>query len=349
MFTKIKNRIELELAGYIRGVDKTFAISRGSPVLFNALKDFISREGKRIRPFLFIISYLGFTKRSAPGIYTSAVALELLHDFMLIHDDIIDKSLTRRGAPSMHAMLNSHLRDYKDIKFSGEDLGIVAGDMLYAMALRAFLSVKEDVSRKESALKKLMESAVFTGSGEFIELLYGAKDINEVTKKDVFRIYDLKTANYSFATPLCMGAILGGASRRQADMLFQAGIYLGRAFQIRDDCLGLFGDEGKMGKPSLTDLQEAKKTILIWYAYNRSGKKDRSAVEMILSKKSVGRDDLYEMRRILSRSKTLEFAARQIGALLKNGRSLIASSKMLPRCKSSLMDYAGRILALPRL
>ncbi|MFH0790885.1 MAG: polyprenyl synthetase family protein [Candidatus Omnitrophota bacterium] len=343
---KIKNKIELELAGYIRKADKLYSLSRISPVLFNHIREFISRKGKRVRPILFVISYLGFTKQPAIGLYRSAVSLELLHDFLLVHDDIIDKSALRRGQPSMHAMLNKYLMNYKNIKFDGEDLTIVIDDIMYAMALDAFLSVKEDLLRKELALRKLIQAAFYTGSGEFIELLYGLKNVDQITQEDIYRIYDYKTANYTFATPLCMGAILAGAKKAQIDKLLNYGIYFGRAFQIKDDIIGLFGKEGEIGKSNLTDLQEAKKTILVWYAYHHSGSKNKSAIRRILAKTDIDRTDLLKMRCIIADSGTLDYAKQEINALIKKAQSLNACFQMRAEYKNALFSYSKELMDL---
>jgi len=346
MISRIKNRIEQELAYYIRNVDKAYSLSKISPLLYGSIQNFLSRKGKRIRPTLFVVSYLGFAKKPASGLYRSAVSLELLHDFMLVHDDIIDKSATRKGEPSMHEMLNKHLANYKKIKFTGQDLTIVIGDVMYAMALEAFLSIKEGRLRKEAALKKLIQSAIYTGSGEFIELLSGAKNIDKITKEDIYKIYGLKTANYSFATPLCMGALLGGAEKEQTDLIFNLGIYLGRAFQIKDDYLGLFGKERKTGKSNLTDLQEAKKTILIWYAYNKSLKKDKLTIKRIFAANKVDKKDLLIMRRIVSESGALEYAGKEINSLIKKAESLNDRSKMRTTYKNALINYSKEMVEL---
>ena len=346
MIPEIKNRIEQELVSYIRSVDKTYSLSKISPLLYGSIKNFLSRKGKRVRPTLFILGYLGFAKKPAAGLYRSAISLELLHDFMLVHDDIIDKSSTRRGKPSMHEMLNKQLLNFKNIKFTGEDLTIVIGDVMYAMALEAFLSIKEDMPRKEAALRKLIQAALYTGSGEFIELLFGAKNIDAITENDIYKIYDYKTANYTFATPFCMGALLAGAGKEQTDILSKLGLYLGRAFQIKDDCIGLFGKERKTGKSNLTDLQEAKKTILIWYAYNKSPRRDKSAIKRIFSASKVSKKDLLIMRRIVSDSGALEYARKEINALIEKAESLHARSKMRPPFKLALMNYSKAMLKL---
>ncbi|MDD5060118.1 MAG: polyprenyl synthetase family protein, partial [Candidatus Omnitrophica bacterium] len=151
MFLRIKIRIEKELSSYVQAIDKIYSLKRLSPILFKSIKEFILREGKRIRPILFCIGYLSYNKKTPPGLYRSALSLELLHDFMLVHDDIIDKSNMRRGKPSMHSLLKNYLAGCKETKFDSKDLAIVVGDVMYAMALDAFLAVKENKDRKEAS------------------------------------------------------------------------------------------------------------------------------------------------------------------------------------------------------
>lgn len=344
MINKIKNKIEKNLLTFLNALNKDYFLKATSPLLFEAISDFVLRKGKRARPILFIIGYLGFSKKEPEGLYTSALSLELLHDFMLVHDDIIDKSLLRRGKPSAHTMLNQYLKEYKNVKFNGEDLAIVIGDVMYAMGLHAFLSVNENLCNKEKALRKLIDAAVYTGCGEFIELLSGLKNISEIKKADIYKIYDFKTAYYTFATPLSMGALLAGAKDKQADILFHYGIYVGRAFQIKDDILGIFGKERTIGKSVITDLQEAKKTILIWYAYHHTQKTHKLSIQKALGKNNLQRSDLLEARSIIKSSGALEYAKQEISHLIKKAKSLLSSSTMNKECKKVLSTYADEIL-----
>ena len=114
MLNKIKNKLESELVEYLRDLNKSYSLNAISPLMFQSIKEFASRKGKRVRPTLFIIGYLGFAKKIAPGLYKSALSLELLHDFLIVHDDIIDKSDLRRGKPSMHNVFNKYLKKYKN-------------------------------------------------------------------------------------------------------------------------------------------------------------------------------------------------------------------------------------------
>ncbi|MDP2905247.1 MAG: polyprenyl synthetase family protein [Candidatus Omnitrophota bacterium] len=346
MFLSIKKRFDKELVEFVKDINKDYLLSSISPLLYRSIKEFMLRPGKRARPMLFLLAYLGFAKKTPPGLYRSAVSLELLHDFLLVHDDIIDRSLVRRGKPSMQVMLQRHLSGHKDTKFNGQDLALVVGDVMYALALQAFLSVKEDMSRKEKAMKKLIDSAIYTCSGEFIELLAGIKNIAKFTKSDIYKIYDLKTARYTFAAPLCIGATLAGADNKQLGLLFKFGIYLGRAFQIKDDYLGIFGSPKDTGKSNLTDLRESKKTIFVWYAYNHCNGKDRSAIKTILAKKSPSRRDLLKIRRIILLSGAAGYARREIEQLIKMAGSLMSASKMPLRQRDCLNAYAFGLLTL---
>jgi len=342
MFIEIKKKIDKELNSYARGLDKLYSLKKVSPVLHKHITEYILREGKRVRPILFCIGYLGFAKKAAPGLYHSAISIELLHDFMLVHDDIIDKSPTRRGEPAMHTMLKAYAG--KNEKFSGEDLGICVGDILYAMALEAFLAVEENASRKESALRRLIQAALYTGGGEFIELVYGAKDISSIKREDIYKIYDLKTANYTFSSPLAIGATLAGADKKQLDILINYGNRLGRAFQIKDDILGMFSEEQETGKSNLADLKEGKRTILIWYAYRNSNSNDKKVIKRLLSSRNAREKELLLMRRLLKKSGALDYAKKEIASLKCEADHLLLSSSIRKPYKTALHAFAEMIL-----
>lgn len=346
MIKEIKNRIEKEIPGYCRRLQEYPSLNQASPLLFRAINEFTSRKGKRLRPILFVIGYRGFSKSSAAGLYTSAISIELLHDFMLVHDDIVDKSETRRGKPSMHKMFDTYLKKYPNAKFCGQDLAIIAGDVIYAMAIFAFLSIKENKDRKERALAQLINAVLYTGTGEFVELLAGAKQLEDIKEDEIYRIYDYKTAYYSFSSPLAIGAILAGADKRQVDILIRYGILLGRAFQIKDDILGIFGSQKSIGKSILTDLQEEKKTILIWHAYKYAKGADSKLIKGILRKKKITYRDLSSIRRIIRESGSLDFAKRQINTCIKKARATIGASRIKPRYKKILIGYSQNLLDL---
>jgi geranylgeranyl diphosphate synthase type I len=188
---------------------------------------------------------------------------------------------------------------------------------------------------------------MFTGAGEFIELVLGLKDLKQIKKEDIYKVYDYKTAYYSFASPLATGAILAGVNRPQVEKIFDYGIYLGRSFQIKDDILGIFGDESEIGKPLLTDLKEGKKTILVYHAYRNSKARQRAQIQNILSKENAGKKDLLSMRRIITGSGALELAWKEINHFAGKARRLIGSSGMRQGYKKALIDFSFKILKPP--
>ncbi|MFH0827986.1 MAG: polyprenyl synthetase family protein [Candidatus Omnitrophota bacterium] len=344
MLNKIKFKLDKELAAYASCLGQNYKLKEISPLLTEKIQDYILRPGKRIRPTLFILGYLAYAKKSAAGLYRAALSLELLHDFMLVHDDIIDKSDLRRGKPAMHKMFNDYFSRAKGIKFNGQDLAIIAGDILYALAMDAFLAVKEKPIRKEKALKKLISAALYTGCGEFIELECGIKPIEKIRQEDIYKIYDLKTAYYTFAYPLSIGAELAGAPENQVQKIFNYGVRVGRAFQIKDDILGMFAEEKETGKSVLSDLQEAKKTLLIWQASHFAKGAAKKQIQQILAKNKVLLSDLIKMRELIKNSGSLDYAQHQIKLLHAQALEISRTLTIPTTLKKLLLDLSQKIL-----
>ena len=345
MLDETKFRLDQELFSYASRLDRDYRLKKISPLLSAKIKDYILRPGKRIRPTLFVLGYLAYTRKPAAGLFRSALSIELLHDFMLVHDDIIDKSDLRRGKPAMHKMFNDHFAGMDKIKFSGQDLAIVVGDILYALAMDTFLAIQEKPARKEKALRKLIAAALYTGCGEFIELVCGTKTIEEIQQSDIYKIYDFKTAYYTFAYPLSIGATLAGANENQTKKIFEYGVYLGRAFQIQDDILGLFADEKETGKSALSDLQEAKKTLLIWRASRTIKHSDLKQINKILNKENVVLSDLIKVRALVKNSGSLDYARRQIKLLSAKAVKISNSLHISAKYKKFLFELSQKILS----
>ena len=314
--------------------------------MFENIRDYVLREGKRIRPILFIIGYLGFAKKPAAKLYKSALALEILHDFMLIHDDIIDKSATRRGKPSMHSKIDNYMQSKNATRFHGQDLALVIGDVLYALAIQAFLSIEENLQRKEKALQKFIEISIYTGTGEFNELINGMIDIGNLKKKDIYQIYDLKSAYYTFALPLTTGAILAGARQKQIERLNTYGIYLGRSFQIKDDIDDIYENDNSNDDVVPEDLKESKRTILMWLAYHHSKAKDKRILKRILSKEKICQSDILEMQRIIFRANTIDHAKDEIRSFMHEATQSISNTTMQVPYKHLLIEFSRNILSL---
>ncbi|MBU1128098.1 MAG: polyprenyl synthetase family protein [Candidatus Omnitrophica bacterium] len=338
MINKLKEDIDREIRLFQADVKKDLKLHTISPLLFEGIKDFVERPGKRIRPVLFILAYLGYTKKrriSRQKLLRASLSLELLHDFLLIHDDVIDKSCMRRGKLSLHRLFNSKLKISSDDE-TGSDLSIVAGDVIFALAVGSFLSFDGNSERKEKALVEFIKTAALTGAGEFIDITSGMKGIDKISRKEIFDICTFKTAEYTFCGPMKIGASLAGAANAELKKLSGLGIALGRAFQILDDLLDVFSTTIRTGKPVLSDLAESKKTLLVWETFRRLGTKDKKIFKVLFGKKSKTKEDLQKIEQLIIKSGARLYCVSKIHALIKEARSLSAGVKMKKRYKQEL-------------
>ncbi|MBF0479456.1 MAG: polyprenyl synthetase family protein [Candidatus Omnitrophica bacterium] len=334
MINQIKLKLDKTIASLPQIFQKSYPFKSFSPFLFSTITDYSLRKGKRLRPLLFILSYAAHAnKRITPqlgilpqSIYTSAAGLELIHNFMLIHDDIIDHSNKRRWQSSLHVLFNQKIGKNQKNKFTGEDMGIIAGDVLFSIALDLFFSIKANPQSKETALHYLLRIAALTGCGQFEELLLTTQPFEKIALEDIHKIYDLKTAWYTFAAPLCLGAILAGASSQEVSVLEKYGRAIGQAFQIRDDIIGMFSNHNNSGKSCLTDLQESKRTILIFYAFQNADSKNRKTIKSIFAKNRVNQKDLKIIRKIIIDTGSLLQAEADILRLEKKAASILNRS-----------------------
>lgn len=347
MLAQIKKSIEREVSAFADELKKPPLSA--IPGHFNgAIEQFIRRKGKRLRSVLFVVGYKGYSTRRARHLYRSAASLELLHDFILIHDDLIDRASLRRGSASMHAHLDQILKAKKGNRFKGTDLALIVGDMMFAMAINAFMSVSENPARKQRALDLLTRTALFTGCGELDELMQSLRPLGDVKAEDIYRIYDWKTGHYTFSSPLTMGATLGGATRRDIAILTDIGTHLGRAFQIKDDLIDFCGNGNRYGKPALIDLREGKKTLPVWYAYRKTRGADRALIRTVLEKPGASAGDIQRVADIILAAGAMEFAVGEINRLLEHAVADVGKTRMKARYRDFLIDYSRELLTAPQ-
>ena len=188
------------------------------PLYFD-LAEFVGRRGKRIRPLLFLASYRIFGGNRSfedESLLRAALSLELLHAFILIHDDVIDRSERRRGLPTFHKLIEERLRRFEGAARIGENVAIVMGDVLFAMAVDTLQSSTDFSRTRSSAMQPLLGfSALHFRYRRRRGLRYPARApaISPASRRPTFmRMYTLKTTRYTFEAPLVLGALLAGAS-----------------------------------------------------------------------------------------------------------------------------------------
>ncbi len=223
---------------------------KGTPTeLYEPFTYILSLGGKRMRPVMLLHACEMFCGESIKAL-PQAIAIELFHNFTLIHDDIMDRAPLRRGLPAVHKKYNS-------------TVAILVGD---AMLLTAYkYLVKCDPQLVSPLINLFNDCGIKICEGQQLDMNFEKSNTLEIG--DYLGMVELKTA-YLFATALQMGAIIGGASESDAGHLFNFGKYLGISFQMKDDWLDSFGVVKKMGKQRGGDIIQNKKTFLFIKAYS---------------------------------------------------------------------------------
>jgi geranylgeranyl diphosphate synthase, type I len=231
------------------------------------------RRAKRVRPTLLLTGWAmasGDLMRGIPeGVKTFSAGLELLHTFMLVHDDVADRAETRRGGPSLHRLLATGK--------AGEDLAVVVGDYLYARAVEVMLG--SGMPHAAEATQYMMAICRHTAVGQYLDLDLGRTPLQDVTIFQTLKVANLKTARYGFVAPLVVGAMLGGGDKTLRDQLERIGRQVGMAFQLRDDLIGLFGEDDCAGKAGGGDFIERKRTFPVVAAWTRADAQGRAHLE----------------------------------------------------------------------
>ena len=288
------------------------------PVMPDELREasahLIKGGGKRLRPFLLIEvgrSLGAEIETLLPG----ALAVEFIHTFSLVHDDIMDNDAFRRGVRTVHTVW-------------GIPLGILAGDILYALAFTSLAELhKRGVSsdRIRKAYQILSWSTYMLAMGQGLDMSFPGKD--NVGIKDYLRMVSYKTAAL-FRCSTQLGAILGGGNSKIIRKMGSFGYNLGIAFQIIDDILGVFGDEKKTGKPVGSDLREGKKTILVIKGLREADQRQRKAILNVLGRNDVTQDEVLRAVEIL-RILKVDSYARNLA--IRYSKKALAHLSALPR------------------
>lgn len=259
------------------------------------LRRYALRPAKRVRPTLLVAGWAlasGDLQRGIPqGVVDFAAGLELLHTFMLIHDDVADQAATRRGGPALHRVLAQGR--------TGEDLAVVVGDHVYARAVETMLAAPEPHARR--AAQYMMGVCRHTAVGQYLDLDLARAPLDEVTLFQTLKVANLKTAKYGFVAPLVAGAMLGGASDALLEALERVGRQVGMAFQLRDDLIGLFGDDQVAGKEGGGDFYEGKRTFPVIAAWTRADGEGRAALERLWNLDVRTPADLAQARALVDR------------------------------------------------
>lgn len=343
-----KDIIDADIAAYSKHIQKSTLKQFGaySRLATDAYLDILSRGGKRIRGALVHVGYEMAGGKNEKMILEAARAVEMIHAYILIIDDINDRSPIRRGGPTAHIKIADYhnKQSWADESFHfGESIAMNAALIgnHKAQMIIANLDAAEDLRLK--AISTVNHGMIVTAHGQFNDMFNEVT--GDVTVNEVMNVMEWKTAHYTFLNPLTFGMVLAGAECNMTDAIRAYSLYAGKAFQISDDILGTFGVEFESGKSPLDDIKEGKRTLLTIYALENASKADKNFLISMLGNHKLTPSQFNRCKDIMIETGALECAHNAAQELVdKANTSLAQHAKMYD--KSGIKFLTGLALYL---
>ena len=316
-------RLDRALAAWL-AAKREEAIAAGSPEtaeLIDGVGQLATEGGKRLRPALVHYTWKACGGSGEDEALPLALATELLHTYLLIHDDIMDHAEVRRGQPAAHARFRAaHERQglHGDAADFGRSVGILLGDLAQSWAVE--LASPFFGSRELALCFSAMCQEVI--GGQYLELLVAQR--RAASEEELLRVLRLKSGRYTAERPIQLGALLAGAHGERVEGLSRYGAAVGEAFQLQDDLLGMFGDPGTVGKPVDADLKEGKFTFLIHHARALATPEQRRVLEAALGNPEATPEQASAARRVLEESGARAAVTAMIGERLRSAQEALA-------------------------
>jgi geranylgeranyl diphosphate synthase type I len=308
----------------------------GAPL--DALRDLVLAGGKRLRPAFCAAAFVGAGGDiDEPRLVDAGAALELLHTFALVHDDVMDGSETRRGRAAVHRRFeldHEHAGWRGEPRRFGEGMAILVGDFAFVLADVLLRPLGATVLPLWDELR--LELCV----GQSLDLVAAAARSTDAELAQ--RIAGYKSARYTVERPLHLGAALAGRDGTLAAPLSAIGLPLGLAFQLRDDVLGVFGEAAVTGKPVGDDLREGKLTPLLATVASRSDDAARDLLARI-GTRELDDADIKELQDVIVTSGALRAVEQQIDSLVDQAREAVAAAPITADAQRLLAELAGYV------
>ncbi|MFD4501410.1 polyprenyl synthetase family protein [Streptomyces sp. NPDC058457] len=307
----VQRQVDAALEDFLAEKDRAAAGRGYPPEVVQTVRDFLAAGGKRIRALLCVV---GWHAAGGAGEATSALrvaaSLELFVAFALIHDDIMDDSVSRRGRPAVHRVMRARLGEDKRAERLGAGGALLVGNLalMWAQELLHTARLEPGRQRLVHGLNDAMLEEVMYG--QYLDVMgtgCGADDVEAA-----LRIIRCKTATATIERPLQLGAAVAGAGEATMDVFTRLGLPLGEAFQLRDDLLDVFGSPDGACAPGLSDLREGKRTVLLALGLQRADRVQRERLGHLVGRADLGEREAAEARTILQVTGAREHTERMI-------------------------------------
>lgn len=319
LLKQYKKRLEPQLKKYFqKKIDKARQVDPIAEEAVKMIANFTLADGKRIRPAMVYYGHLACGGKDSEKIVEASMSIELVHSFLLIHDDIIDKDDRRHGVSTLHErykQIAKKIAPEKDVEHFGNSMAMIAGDMAASMANEIIFNAKFPPEIIIRALDKLQDIVYITIPGEMLDVIMEYR--GRATEKEILRMHEGKTARYTFEGPLQLGAVLAGASERDQRRLSDYALNVGKAFQVVDDILGVFGNEKKLGKPVGSDIIEGKQTLLIIKALEKGSRSQKNILSSNLGKRDLTHGELKQVRDVIIETGSLDYSKQLASGLIR--------------------------------
>ena len=323
------------------------AIALGSPEtleLIDGVGQLATQGGKRLRPALVYYTYRACGGAADEEVLPLALSTELLHTYLLIHDDIMDHAEFRRGLPAAHVRFSDAHRAHGfhgDADDFGRSAAILLGDLAQSWAVELACRVSTGRAPGGGELARCFSAMCQEViGGQYLELQVAQR--RAATEEELLRVLRLKSGRYTAERPIQLGALLAGAPPEVLAELSRYGAAVGEAFQLQDDLLGMFGDPETVGKPVDADLKEGKFTFLIHHALARATPEQRLTLDAALGNPEATPEQTAAARRVLAETGAREAVAAMIGERLRSAREALAAIDLRPEGHlflAGLIDY----------
>ncbi len=320
--------------------------------LADELRAFVLRGGKRLRPLFVLLGFQAARGGDPHAVMGPALALELLHTCALVHDDVIDRSALRRGHPAVHAAFAGRRpgsgpqgggrAGWYPVQAChdryGEAVAILLGDLAFVQADELFLRTEVPPSRLLAAFRVFTTMREELTAGQFLDV--EATWSGETSVELALAVARYKSGSYSVARPLEIGASLAHDGDGLARRLAVVGVPLGQAFQLRDDVLSVFGAEAETGKPTLSDLAEGKRTLLVALTAERLDPASRARFDSLLGRPDLSEEQAEELRGLMRSSGGLAATKRWTDELFSQAMEQLEALPITEETRGLLRDLA---------